>query len=257
MSAAPRRRMLARVAGALGALALGAQPARANKPDRPLRAVALAIAPYGAIDAEGRKSGLFVEAFELIARGSRRQIEVTVAPYARAIAMLRSGAADLMIATSNSTVAEAAEPMGMLWSAEIIVIARAGIRLDGQGDLRGRTVGTLRGSDYGAAFLDAREYRKHEITDQVQGMRLLLEGRIDASIGTRLAIFHAMRQLGVPRSRFGSSIAVQSREIHLHLGHHSADEALAKELRHVVQELRSSGRAEALMAKYLAGLPSG
>ncbi len=221
-----------------------------------MRAVALAIPPYATMDASGRKSGLFVEAIELIARESRRQIEITVAPYARAVAMLRSGEADLMIATSNSAIAEAAEPMGMLWTTEVIAIGRAGLKLGGLQDLRGRTVGMLRGSDYGAAFLDDREYRKHEITDQLQGIRMLQEGRLDASIGTRLAVFHAMRLLGVPRARLGGTLPVQSREIHLHLSRHNADEALATELRRAVHELRSSGKADALLAKYLAGLPS-
>lgn len=257
MDMAARRWMLASLAGAIGVLALGVPPGRAAAAPRLLRAVALAIAPYGMLGAGGRKSGLFVEAFELIARQTGRRIDTTVVPYARAIAMLRSGEADLMIATSNSAIAQAAEPMGMLWAAEVIAIARAGMKLDGQDDLRGRTIGMLRGSDYGAAFLDERDYRKHEITDQVQGIRMLLEGRLDASVGTRLEVFHAMRQLGVARGRLGGSIAVQPREIHLHLGRHIADEALATQLRQIVQQLRTSGKADALLAKYLAGLPSG
>jgi ABC-type amino acid transport substrate-binding protein len=170
--------------------------------------------------------------------------------------MLRSGEADVMISTSNSAIAEIAEPMGMLWTTEVIAISRPGLKLDGIQDLRGRTVGMLRGSDYGAAFLDDREYRKHEITDQLQGIRMLLEGRLDASIGTRLAVFHSMRLLGVPRARLGGTLAVQTREIHLHLSRHRFDEAMATELRRAVQELRSSGRADALLAKYLAGLPA-
>lgn len=248
-----RRRLLACLAGVLALFAL---PLRAGQ-QRPLRAVALAIVPYAMLDANGRKSGLFVEAFELIERACGRRIEVTVAPYARAIAMLRSGAADLMIATSNAALAEAAEPMGMLWAADVIAIGRPELKLEGQEDLKGRTVGLLRGADYGAAFLDEGEYHRHEITDQVQGVRMLLEGRLDATLGTRLAVFHAMRLLGVPRARLGPSIAVQAREIHLHLGRHSADEALASQLRRAVQQLRSSGKADALLAKYLAGLPSG
>lgn len=255
MVAARRRRWLVSLARWAGAAALAAMASVQAKP-RPLRAVALAIPPFATLDASGRKTGLFVEAMELIARESRRQIEITLAPYARAIAMLRSGEADLMISTSNSAIAQAAEPMGMLWTTEVIAIARPGLKLDSLQDLRGRTVGMLRGSDYGAAFLDDREYRKHEITDQLQGLRMLLEGRLDASVGTRLAVFHSMRLLGVPRERLGGTLAVQSREIHLHLSSHHFDESLATELRRAVQELRSSGRADALLAKYLAGLPA-
>lgn len=262
MKAARRRRWLgclARSAGAAAILAAAAPVAalaRAGAATRPLRAVALAIPPYATLDANGRKTGLFVDALELIARESRHPIEITLAPYARAIAMLRSGEADLMIATSNSAIADAAEPMGMLWATEVIAIGRAGVKLDGLQDLRGRTVGMLRGTDYGAAFLSDNEYRKHEITDQLQGIRMLLEGRLDASIGTTLAVFHAIRLLGVPRARLGGTLAVQSREVHLHLSRRKIDEALATELRRAVQELRSSGKADALLAKYLAGLPS-
>jgi len=261
MKTAQRRHWLGCMVRWPGAAALAAAvpvcwPGTALARPRPLRAVALAIPPFATLDANGRKAGLFVEAMELIARESQRQIEVTLAPYARAIAMLRSGEADVMISTSNSAIAQIAEPMGMLWTTEVIAIGRPGLKLDGIQDLRGRTVGMLRGSDYGAAFLDDREYRKHEITDQLQGIRMLLEGRLDASIGTRLAVFHSMRLLGVPRARLGGTLAVQAREIHLHLSRHHFDEALATELRRAVQELRSSGRADALLAKYLAGLPA-
>ena len=261
MKTAQRRRWLgcllrwSGAAAACAATAAGSWPGRAFARPRPLRAVALHIPPFAVLDASGRKSGVFVEALELIARESQRQVEITLAPYARAIAMLRSGEADLMIATSNSAIAEAAEPMGMLWTTEVIAIGRAGLKLDGLQDLRGRTVGMLRGSDYGAAFLDDREYRKHEITDQLQGIRMLQEGRLDASVGTRLAVFHAMRLLGVPRARLGGVLAVQSREIHLHLSRHNTDEDLATELRRAVHALRSSGKADGLLAKYLAGLP--
>jgi polar amino acid transport system substrate-binding protein len=57
-------------------MALGSWPARAFARARPLRAVALAIPPYASLDASGRRTGLFVEAFELIARESRRQIDI-------------------------------------------------------------------------------------------------------------------------------------------------------------------------------------
>jgi len=262
MKAAQRRRWLGCMAHSVGAAAVLAVAApvdvlaRAGTAPRTLRAVALAIPPYAMLDATGRKTGLFVEALDLIARESRHPIEITLAPYARAMAMLRSGAADLMIATSNSAIAESAEPMGMLWATEVVAIGRSGLKLDGLQDLRGRTVGMLRGTDYGAAFLGEHEYRKHEITDQLQGIRMLMEGRLDASIGTTLAVFHAIRLLGVPRARLGGTLAVQSREVHLHLSRHNADEALATELRRAVQELRSSGKADGLLAKYLAGLPS-
>ncbi len=253
-----RRRMLACLAAGVGGLpALGMLAPLARAAGRPLRAVALAIAPYGVLDASGRKSGLFVDAFELVARESRHRIDVTVVPYARAIALMRSGEADLMIASSSSVLAEIAEPMGMLWTAEVVAVSRAGLKLDGQADLRGRTVGLVRGTDYGAAFLDEGEYRKHEINGPLQGLRMLQEGRLDAVVGTRLDVFHALHQLKVPRARIGSAITVQSREIHLHLGHRSENDALATELRRAVQELRSSGKADALLAKYLAAMPAG
>lgn len=272
MEAPRRRRTLARLAAGCGALALAALPGRAaarpqahaagqgpsaSARPRHLRAVALAIAPYGMLDAGGRKSGLFVETFDLLGRETRHHIDVTVAPYARAIAMLRTGAVDLIIASSSPALVETAEPMGMLWTTEVIAVARRGVKLDGQDDLRGRTVGLVRGVDYGAAFLDEREYRRHEITDPVQGMRMLQEERLDAVVGTKLGVLHAIHQLQVPRARLGNTISVQSREIHLHLGRRSADEALATELRRAVQELRHNGKAEALLAKYLAALPAG
>ena len=245
-----RRHLLASLSGVL---ALGVLPP-ARAATRPLRAVALQVAPFGMLDAQGRPGGIFVDVFRLLEKEAGLQVEISVAPYARAMAMLRSGEADLLLATSSVPIAQLAEPMGMLWQVDVMAIGRAGLALDSERDLRGLRVGIVRGADYGVPFLDGDNFTRHDTRDQLQAIRLLVEKRIDASVGTRLAIQYAIHVQGLRREQLGSMVRIQTREVHLHLSKRRADPELESRLRRAVEALRSSGRIDALVTSYAGGL---
>ncbi|WP_028101099.1 substrate-binding periplasmic protein [Pseudoduganella violaceinigra] len=221
----------------------------------PLRAAVIQVEPYGVIDADGRQSGAYTEIFGLLASQLGRPIDVVVAPYARSLALLRSGGVEMMMAMPSPFIAEVAVPGGGVWALEAIVIGRSGQDLRGSGDLHGLTVARIRGTDYGPSFMQDPAIRHYEMTSHVQGLQMLLEKRVDAVVGGRPGIFHAMRKLGIRRAQLGASFVVQVKEVQLHLSKRSAEPELAAELRRGIAALRAAGRIDAVLAKYSAGLP--
>ncbi|MYN03342.1 transporter substrate-binding domain-containing protein [Pseudoduganella sp. DS3] len=246
-----RRQLLACLPGML-ALSL-ARAVRAG--GRPLRAAVLQVEPYGMRDAQGRQSGAYTEVFAMLGEELGRPLDVVGAPYARALALLRSGQVDMMLAMPSPAIAEVAHAAGPVWSLEAIAVGRAGTRLRRVSDLRGLTVARIRGTDYGPEFMHDKAIHHYEITDHVQGLHMLLEKRIDVVVGGRPGVFYAMRKLGISRSQLGTSFVVHSRDVQLHLSKRLDDAQLANELRRGMAALRADGRVDAVIAKYSAGLP--
>lgn len=246
-----RRRLLASIPGLLALCA--ALPALAEA--RVLRAAVMQIEPYGMLDAQGQQSGAYTEVFELLGRELGRPVEVVGAPYARALALLRSGKVDMMLAMPSPAIAQVAQPAGAVWSLEAIAIGRAGTPLRRLADLHGLIVARIRGTDYGPEFMNDKAIHHYEITDHVQGLNMLMEKRVDVIVGGRPGIFYAMRKLGIARSQLGSSFPVNSRDVQLHLSKKFNDVRLAGDLRRGMAALRADGRIEAVISKYSAGMP--
>lgn len=254
MASARRRQLLACMPGLAGLLAL-LPSARVAAEPRLLRAAVIQVEPYGVIDAQGRHSGAYADVFEMLGKEIGRDIDVLVAPYARSLVLLQTGKVDMMIAMPSSAIAEVALPAGGVWELEAIAIGRADTQLHQLSDLRGRTVARIRGTNYGPDFMDDKSIHHYEMTSHVQGLKMLFEKRIDAVVGGRPGIFYAMRKLGIRREQLGSSFAVQVREVQLHLSKRLADPQVAAELRRGMAALRASGRIDAVIVKYSAGLP--
>lgn len=83
---------------------------------------------------------------------------------------------------------------------------------------------------------------------------MLLEKRVDAVVGGRPGILHAMRKLGIRRGQLGSHFAVPAREVQLHRSRRLADPQMEMELRRALAALRADGRLDALLARYASGL---
>jgi ABC-type amino acid transport substrate-binding protein len=140
-------------------------------------------------------------------------------------------------------------------SNEVLVLGRAGLHLESLRDLHGKTVAQIRSTDYGPAFMGDSAIKHYETSNQLQSMKMLQEQRVDALIGTRIAVFHAMRELGLRRDQLSASLRVQDTEISLFLARRRYEPALAEQLRRGVLALRSQGRIAATYARYASGLP--
>ena len=250
-----KRRRVLQLLPALPALALGgaATPSLAASP---LRLIILNLPPYGMLGADGQPAGICPDLAVLLAQETGLTLTPVLVPYPRALAMMASGEGDLIFSTSNSQLDGLARPLAKVLSGEAVLIGRAGLRLERLEDLHGKVVGVLRGAQYLPAFDNDKAIRKHEITSYQQSLQMLLEGRFDAIIGIRDAIFFALRALGKPRAVLGAALPLTEREISLCISRHAAHPEVGATLTRAISTLRERGAVRTVVERYFAGLPS-
>lgn len=74
--------------------------------------------------------------------------ENVIVPYARAIAMIETGEADLLISLSNPRLKESAVQVAHVNKQEIVVVGRQGSDYASMDSLRGKVVAAVRGAEY-------------------------------------------------------------------------------------------------------------
>lgn len=253
--ALPARRQLLRLLPAASWLALGgalAQPRGAA----PLRLIILHLPPYGMLGPDGQAAGICPDLAVLLAQETGLALTPVLVPYPRALAMMASGEGDLIFSTQNSRLDGLARPLARAFKGEGVLIARAGVRLERLEDCHGKVVGVLRGAQYLPAFDNDKAIRKHETITYQQSVQMLLEGRLDAIVGMREAIFYALRVLGKPRGVLGAPLPLVERDISLFISRHAARQEVAEPLTRAISALRERGAVKTVVDRYFAGLPS-
>jgi polar amino acid transport system substrate-binding protein len=147
--------------------------------------------PY--IDQTLESYGLASEIVSTALRRAGYEIEPTVEPWTRAYQGASLGVYDVLAAVWQ-TDSRARE---MLFSEpyffnDIVLIARAGPRMDSIEDLRGRRVGVVEGYAYGGGFDENRDIIRVRSNHLVQNLLLLRQGKIDAVVGDSYSIIHAI-----------------------------------------------------------------
>lgn len=117
------------------------------------------------------------------------ELKLTFRPWARAIANVKSGAADVLIGTwwtqERTSFLAYSEPY---IRNEIKFIKRREDTFEYQGleSLKDKTVGTVRGYGYGDDFNAARFFTKEETPALLSSIRKVIAGRIDLSLEDEL-----------------------------------------------------------------------
>jgi len=220
-----------------------------------LRLIILNLPPFGMLDRDGRPTGISADLAAQLARETGFVLDPVMVPYPRAVAMMTSGEGELLISIPNSHLSALTRPLAHVFNGEVVVIGRPGLRLNGLADLRGKVVGQLRGAEYLPAFDSDGAIRKHETISYQQSVQMLLEGRYDAMIGFRPAIFYALRSLGKPRSALGPALHLGEREVILYMSRRAARQDAAEPLARAMNALRERGVVKTVLDRYFGALP--
>ena len=252
-----RRRVLTWLPLAAAAdMAWAAPPTSTSTPALRLKAVTIGVAPYGMRGADGGASGLLVEVIAALAARSGIAIDNVVVPYPRAMAMMASGEADLLMSIANSRLVSVARPVALVFEGEVVAVGRAGSRYARLADLRGKVVAHIRGVEYNAAFEADRQIRKYETSSIEQSLKMLLEHRVDAAVGSRESLLYAMRAMGRSREQLGAPMAIGHIYIRMYLSYRIKDGAATDALVGAMDALRDGGAVAKLRAGYFTGPPT-
>lgn len=244
-----RRRALLRNGAALAA-AIALPPLAAAQAQPALKIATFTLEPFCMLDQQGNASGLVVELQRQLAQESGVALDSVVVPYPRAMAMVVAGDVDLVCSFSNPQLRRHARELGAISGGEVVLVARAGTQFASVAELRGKTVGYIRGAEYDQALQADPAIGRYETISYEQTIRMLLTGRFDAALGVRLSLHHALRRMGLGRELLGPELLLSRRDMLLHYADKTYNPILAAQLRRALDALRARGVLAAALQSY-------
>ncbi len=142
-------------------------------------------------------SGIYVDLIKEVSKRTGLELEFVYVPFARAVAMMKSGKADMLLGTVWT--AENARFMQFIeasFPAEFItfLLTEGTEDIRYYEDLHGLEIGVLRSARHFELFDTDADLRKFEFTSYDEGARMLEHGRIDAMIIPDLQAFYVLQR---------------------------------------------------------------
>ena len=236
------------VCGALLAAALELGGGRALAQET-LRVALSDLPPLAVVDGDGKISGLSFELVEAIVGAAGFTASYTVEPHPRTIHSLLNGLADLIIMFPGKALRDASIAVGPVNPLDTIVLPARGADYHSVGDLHGRTVGALRGSNVAPQLADEPSISLYWVNSYDSALKMLRAGRVEAVTGSDLGIFHAMRSAGMRREEFGRPFAL-ARKMGWLFAREGLDGETVRRLREAIEALHAQGVLAAIGDAY-------
>ncbi|QJD92674.1 transporter substrate-binding domain-containing protein [Duganella dendranthematis] len=216
----------------------------------PLTMVVVDLMPWAGRNADGQLEGVAVDLAQQLSSLSGLPIVTRAVPYARAVAMLAGGSADLMLAIDAGQQTGLLPPLAPVGVEDIIIIGRRGVVYDNTDALCGRRVGLLRSASFKGALHQHPCLVRYPTNSYEQGLRMLRQGRLEAMAGARSTMDYAIRHLGLKPSDFGAPLVVGQAALSLYVAPSVLTPALGARLQQACQQLQRQKQMPALLAQY-------
>lgn len=216
-----------------------------------LRIVTIESAPFGFVGKDGKPTGMMYEIGNLIATEAGFTYTNQITPYARSAHMVARGDADFVLRYRSTELAEGAIPVAGVLSLPTIVVGKPALKCRSLADLRGKVVGTPRGGRFDDAFDAESEIQKYQVSDYSQMLKMLMNDRIDAALGSSIGLFYNAYLLGIKKEQFGKPLVLSTQTFELHFSKKTADDETIAALRAAVARLKSRNEVRKVVDRYL------
>ncbi|MCJ2165659.1 MULTISPECIES: transporter substrate-binding domain-containing protein [unclassified Pseudodesulfovibrio] len=206
------------------------------------------LPPYGFLDGK-EATGLCYELGNAIAREAGLEPENQLLPLARGMKNIANGSADMIIMLPNKEISVSADNLGPILPSEIVVFGLAQTPLRTVKDLRGKVVAFVRGSRYFTCNFSEIGAILYPLHGYEQGLKMLLNKRVDAVMGPKLGLYYTAQKTGLPRRAFGRPLTLCAAQGSVFLSK-KVDSAVAARISAAVEHLVKTGRVQQLIDKY-------
>ncbi len=162
----------------------------------------IANAPYPPFvtGSEGAAPGIDMEIASTVLERMGIKTSVQIHPFPRVLAMLKSGEADMTTTLSFNEERDAYLEWSIPYRTgsgyRIFSLKESGFRPESLADLRGKTIGVVRGFSYPESFSGNRDILKLEAGDSGLLVRMFLAGRFDAMISNSIVGLYELKTTG-------------------------------------------------------------
>jgi ABC-type amino acid transport substrate-binding protein len=246
----PRRLMLAlMVAMACDCKATNAV-VEVKKSSNPLTAALVNISPWTYPNSRAGFNGIETEIIKELSRLSGLEIDIKVVPYARELLMLEKGAAVLTVGVRTDKIDHLTMPLAKLGTEDVIIVSLVGSNISSVEDLPGKLIAQVRDAEYLSASISDPRIRKYDTNGYEQGINMLLERRVDAVIGLRTSLSHAIRQNTKTGLRISPGFTLTSREFCILMSRSFKDQEALRHLHDGAQKLMQNKFLERVRNEY-------
>lgn len=199
------------------------------------------VEPWG-IQSAGEDKGLLVSIIKALSQETGINAIVDLQPYPRVVHSLYGGRVDMAFLFDSPSTRDSAIRIGHLVESRMIVVGRAGsTELTSLADLKGKTVGVIRGSKYGADFDNATHFRLEPVSSMEQGLAMLMRHRTDVMVGTDQSVYWAMREMNVGAKRLSKLFVMGGTSGSLYISKTSKHQDLIPLYRKALEKLHKNG----------------
>lgn len=143
-----------------------------------------------------------------------------------------------MLRYRSAELAEGAIPVAGVLSLPTIVVGKPELKLRTLANLRGKWVGMPRGGRFDDAFDAESEIQKYQVSDYSQMLKMLMNDRIDAALGSSIGLFYNAYLLGIKKEQLGKPLVLSTQTFELHFSKKTADDETIAALKVAVARLR-------------------
>ena len=216
---------------------------------QPLVIRTIGFAPYGI--STPQLGGIYYETANILAQEAGFTPNNNIAPYARIIEELKAGRADLTIMFKYDELDDYVIYIAPLAPLKTVVIGLNGTEFKNYDQLKHKTIAYLRGAHFSDTIDNDPAIIKYKTADFLQGVRMLMAGRVDAIIGPIDPILSAAAQMNKNIDLFGTPLIVAERTPWIQLSIQSKHIGEQNRLKAAYIKIKQQGVIEALRNKYV------
>jgi ABC-type amino acid transport substrate-binding protein len=209
---------------------------------------AIAVPPYGIVDAPAGRRGIVVDFLEELARRAHIEGQVEIVPYQRLLKTFSHGDIMLTLLLPNPAIDAMAADIGTVDVVNNVVLMRKGAAVTSRADLAGKTLAVARGAVYDQAVQTDPAVNIVKINTAELGMVQALSGHIDGVMGTELGFRYLAKTKSIPLNQFEPPFLLNNQKVHLYLSKQFTGDraAIAK----AVADLKAEKFVSQLIDKY-------
>jgi len=207
------------------------------RPETPVSFSISSIKPWG-MNINGTNQGILIEFLHALERETGLPYRASLRPYARVFQDLYSGKTDMGFVFDSPDVIKRAIRIGTVMKTTVSIVGPAGSTpYRAMTDLKGLSVGVMRGSEYGQEFDSFKDYTEVRVNTIRQGVSMLLAGRLDAMVSTSHTLQWGMRTMNVDEGALTQLLVIQGPVVGLYLSRKSKRPQLEKIYREALERL--------------------
>jgi len=210
----------------------------------------IGFSPYG-IDIQGRLSGIYYDAANIIVTEAGYIANNKVSPYARLIKEIKYGKIDMTIMFRYPELEDYVDYIMPLPSLKTVVIGLQGSIFKEVDSLKNKKIAYLRGAKFSDEIDNNRKIQKLQVNDFLQGIKMLMAGRADAIIGPLDPILSAALQIEGQNVQFGEPLVVDLRTPWVQVSKKRQAHVDSEKLKQSFIKMQNTDTLNILRAKYL------